>query len=153
MADVALESQGTNFYVWNTMLSPNAWDPICITEFNGPGGAASVIDVATLCITEKLRWMPDKGQCTINGIFLPYDRGQAFLRVICDGWTLGSFRYSMSDSPPSHLTFSGYVLNFQITDALYAKAKGRESRPVIVQAETFSAIIEISGETEFHQKN
>ena len=131
------------------MLSPNAWDPICITEFNDPSGSASVIDVTTLYVTEKLMWMPDKGQCTINGIFLPYDRGQAFLRVICDGWTLGSFRYSMSDPPPSHLTFSGYVLSFQITDALYAKVKGRGNRPVIVQAETFSAIIEISGKPSF----
>ncbi len=139
----------TNFYVWNTMLSPNAWDPICIAEFNGPGGAASVIEVTTLGITGKLMWMPDKGQCTINGNFLPVDTGLAFLKSLHADRKLGSFRCSMSDSPYSHMAFSGYVLGFQITDALYAKIKGRGSSPVRVHAETFSATIEISGETSF----
>jgi hypothetical protein len=139
----------TNFYVWNTMLSPNAWDPICITEFNGPSGAVSVIDVTTLGITEKLRWMPDKGQFSINGSFLPDDTGKAFLQTLCDGRKLGCFRCSLDNSQSSHIIFFGYVLSFQITDALYAKVKGRGSRPIIVQAETFSATIEISGKPSF----
>ena len=138
MAAVALESQGTNFYVWNTVLSPDAWDPICITDFNGPGGSASVIDVTTLCSTrkEKLMGLPDEGQFSINGNYLPDDTGQGFLKTLRAGRTLGSFRVSLSDSPITHITFSGYVLSFQIAAGVDAKL-------------TFSATIEISGEVDW----
>lgn len=135
---MALEAQGTYFYVWNTALSPDAWDSCCITDFSGPGGSASVIDVSTLCSTrkEKIMGLPDEGQFSITGNYDPEDSAQLFLQTLRAGRTLGSFRLSLSDSPITHLTFSGYVLSFQISGAVDQKV-------------TFTATIEITGEVDW----
>ncbi len=135
---MALESQGTNFYVWNSTLSPDAWDPICVTDFNGPGGSASVIDTSTLCSTrkEKIMGLPDEGQFTITGNYDTTDTGIAKLQALRSARTLGSFRLSLSDSPITHITFSGYVLSFSISGAVDQKVP-------------FNCTIEISGEVDW----
>jgi hypothetical protein len=80
--------------------------------------------------------LPDEGQFSITGNFDPTDSAQNFLQTLRNGRTLGSFRLSLSDSPQTSITFSGYVLSFQISGAVDQKV-------------TFTATIEISGEVDW----
>jgi predicted secreted protein len=91
-----------------------------ITDFDGPGGSASVIDVTNLESTakEKLMGLKDEGQFSFNANLVPGDVGQTGLRTDRDNRTLRNFKVILTDAGTTTLTFSAYVLGFSISGAV-----------------------------------
>lgn len=115
--------------------SPEAFTAIEeIIDFDGPGGAAAVIDATHLGSTfkEKLMGLPDEGQFTIT---CNYTGGtqQEGLRTDRANRTLRNFKFTDTDSPANVGSFAGYVLDWSLSGAVDDKM-------------TLSVTIEISGQ-------
>lgn len=100
-----------------------------ITGFNGPGGAATVIDVTTLESTakEKRMGLPDEGQFQIDFNFVPSGipgAGQKFLRDKRTALAKVDFEVTFTDSIPTKATFSGFVLEFSVQGGVDDKVSG-----------------------------
>lgn len=113
----AIESQGVKLYM-STEGSPTNFAAIGnITDFSGPGGQASVIDVSNLdsVMREKLMGLPDEGQLTFNVNLDPDDARHTQLRTARQNRTRTEFKLELTDSTPTTGIFWGYVLGFVIS--------------------------------------
>lgn len=139
----ALESQGVKLYIEDLTLGspPDAWRQICdASSFDGPGGSAAVIDVSDLCSVakEKRTGLPDEGQFTLSGFYVPADPAHALLREKRRTREPANFRIEWPLSLGFPLQgaaweFTGFVLGFSVA--------GGVDEPV-----TMTVTIEISGE-------
>jgi hypothetical protein len=113
----AIESQGVTIKC--TVGSPTGTLTTIanVTGFNGPGGAASVIDITNLSSTahEKLMGLPDEGQFTIDINYDPDNAAHIALRNARKTRTRVEFQVTLTDSTATVLTFWGYVLGFAIS--------------------------------------
>ena len=91
-----------------------------ITQFDGLGGSASVIDVSTLqsVAKEKRAGLPDEGQFTFQMNLDPSDVQQNALRADRAARVLRNFRLVLTDSSNTTLQFSALVLEFKISGAV-----------------------------------
>ena len=127
MSTSALTSQGMTLAIQNTTVSPNAYQTIGeVSNINGPGGSAQVIDVTDLASTakEKKMGLPDEGQITFDINFIPTDTQHALLRTARSNRTLTSFRITFTDSPATTWTFNAYVTSFPMTNGVDDVTKG-----------------------------
>jgi hypothetical protein len=137
---MAFEAQGTEFY-WSgtTAASTNAAVLIGeVTDFSGPGGQASIIDITNLNSTakEKLVGLRDEGQVSMSLNLSFSDAGQVSLRADRAARTrkkcVIKFNDSATDAARTKATFDGYCLGFSITGAVDNKVSA-------------NAVIEITG--------
>lgn len=91
-----------------------------ITDFSGPGGQASVIDVSSLASTrrEKKMGLPDEGQFTLTLNWDPDDTVHQALRTYRNNRTRAEFRITLTDGTPAVATFFGYVLGVALSAAV-----------------------------------
>lgn len=139
----ALESQGVKIYIEDLSLGspPDAWLQICdISGFDGPGGAAAVIDVSDLCSTakEKRIGLNDEGQFTLNLFYIPADPAHKLLREKRSSREPANFRieWPVSVNYPEEgaaWEFTGFVPGFSTAGA-------------VDESVTATVTIEISGE-------
>lgn len=111
-----------------------------ITDFNGPGGQAAVIDVTNILSTakSKLVGLRDEGQLSLSLNCNTTDTGQAGLLDDRAARTRNRFSIRLTDIAtgssafPSHVSFAGYVLGYSISGAVDNKVSA-------------NAVIEIDG--------
>lgn len=119
--------------------SPEVFTVIAeITDYDGPGGQAAVIDMshAQSTFKDKKMGVPDEGQFTISGNFIGTDAAQTGLRTDRKNRTRRNFRATFTDSGPSVANFAGFVLSFSTRGAVDDKI-------------SFSVTIEIDGEVVY----
>jgi hypothetical protein len=95
-----------------------------LTDFNGPGGSASEIDVTHLGsqAREFVMGLKDSGTVTAELQFKPGDVGQVFLRARQEVLSVPTaFVLSLSDTANTQLTFNAYVQNFTVSGAVDEK--------------------------------
>jgi hypothetical protein len=117
----AIESQGTTIAV--SVGSPTSFANIGnITDFTGPGGQASVIDISNLDSTfrQKLMGLPDEGQFTFNVNLDPDNTQHTTLRTARADRSQVEIRITLTDATPTTLTFFGFVLGFALTGGVDA---------------------------------
>jgi len=87
-----------------------------VMEFDGPDGMAPTIDVSNLSSTRREfnMGLPDEGQFTLECQYDMDDTGQSRCKTIRDARSSETFQVSLTDSPATTWTFTGYVLGFQI---------------------------------------
>lgn len=97
-----------------------------ITDFDGPGGSASVIDATHLgsLAKEKLIGLPDEGQFSFNVNFIGGDPGQVGLRNDRQNRTLRNTKVIFPDSSTTTATFAAFVLSFSTSGAVDDKVSG-----------------------------
>ena len=120
----AIESQGV--VLSYSVGSPTSFASIGnVTGFNGPGGAASVIDTTNLASTahEKLMGLPDEGQLTMDINYDPDNASHIALRAARRARTRVEFRITYTDTTPTTDTFFGYVLGFAVQGAVDQQIK------------------------------
>ena len=120
----AIESQGV--VLAYSIGSPTEFVTIAnVTGFNGPGGAASVIDVSNLASTakEKLMGLPDEGQFTLDLNLDPDAASHQALRNQRAARARTEFKITFTDVTPAVAQFSGFVLGFSIQGAVDAAIK------------------------------
>lgn len=95
-----------------------------VADFDGPGGAASVIDATHLgsSAREKIMGIPDEGQFTfsLNRVFS--DTGQAAVLAARAARAKKTFRVTYMDATVQ--TFEGYVLQFSTSGGVDDKLNG-----------------------------
>jgi hypothetical protein len=98
-----------------------------ITDFDGPGGSASVIDVTSLESTakEKLMGLMDEGQFTFSANLVPGDAGQSGLRADRKNRALRNFKLILTDDAATTLSFSAFVLGFAISGSVEDKVSAK----------------------------
>lgn len=131
---MALESQGTKFF-WSTSTAQSTAQLVGeIVDFNGPGGAAAVIDVTHLGSTakEKMMGLPDEGQVSMSVNYNPTDAGHVALISDRSSRTMRKALIKFNDTATHAAVFDGWCLQYSIQGAVDAK----------VQA---NIVIEISG--------
>lgn len=122
----SIESQGCIIY-YSDGGSPSSYAAIGnVTGFNGPGGAASVIDITNLDSTakEKRMGLPDEGQFKIDFNYDPDNTAHIALRNARKSRTRTEFKLKLTDTTNTNLVFYGYVLSFEISGAVDAVIKG-----------------------------
>lgn len=115
----AIESQGVT--LGYSIGSPTSFSSISnVLSFDGPGGAASVIDVTNLSSVakEKLMGLPDEGQFAVEINLDPDDASHIALRQARAARTRTEFRLTLTDATPTTATFFGYVLQFKVQGAV-----------------------------------
>jgi predicted secreted protein len=131
MASNAIKAQGTKFEV---KTGASTYVEIKgVKDINGAGGgSAAVIDTTDLSSTakEKAMGIPDEGQLSISGQYLPKDAGQAAVKAARASQAATGFRITYSDS--TKLELNGFVLTFERSTA-------------VDDVVTFSCNIEITG--------
>jgi hypothetical protein len=116
----AVESQGVTVQVTDGG-SPTAFQTLSnITDFSGPGGQASVIDVSNLSSTrrEKLMGLPDEGQFTLTLNWDPDDTVHQLLRTLRNNRSRAEFKITLTDTTPVTGIFFGYVLGVTLSGAV-----------------------------------
>lgn len=116
----AIESQGVVLKI-SQDGSPSTFNTIPnITDFSGPGGQASVIDVSNLSSTrrEKLMGLADEGQLSFNINYDPDDTAHGLLRTHRNNRTRVEFQMTLTDATAKVFTFWGYVLGFVVSGAV-----------------------------------
>ena len=124
MTSSALKGQGVVIKISTAAGSPQDMQTIGeITDFTGPGGTSTIIDVTSLESTriDKLIGLPDEGQISMSLNLLPSDTGQAEAWEARANQELREFHITFTDSPATSLGFSGYVLEFSISGAVNDK--------------------------------
>lgn len=108
---MALKSQGALFEVDDGSAVFNAVGEVI--DIQGPGGDATEINTTHLSSTaqEFVMGLPDNGTVTLTCNLDPADTdGQVRMRDLRDSQALNPFRITLTDSPASTISFSGYVL-------------------------------------------
>ena len=137
---MAFEAQGTQFF-WSSDTAASTADARLVgevTDFSGPGGQASIIDVTHLNSTakEKLVGLRDEGQVSMTLNLSFSDAGQVALRA--DRATRSrrkcviKFNDNTTDAAKTKAIFDGYCMGFSITGAVDNKVSA-------------NAVIEITG--------
>jgi hypothetical protein len=133
------------FYINVDSQAYTAWDsagtatPVAftaigeVTDWDGPGGQATVIDFTHLGSTarEKKMGLPDEGQLSLSGNLVPADAGQVAALAARAAQTEKGFKIEYSDGT-SYDTFDGYVMGFSTSSGVDDKV-------------AFSMTIEITG--------
>lgn len=115
----AIEAQGID-------LKIGAGSPVTYTEipeivsFNGPGGAAAVIDVTDLSSSamEKKMGLRDEGQLSFEMNYIPDNTQHAALRTARANRTLTPFQIILTDVSTTTWVFNAYVTGFTIQGAV-----------------------------------
>lgn len=113
----AIESQGT-VLSFSYGGSPSSFTAVPnVTDFSGPGGQASVIDVTNLSSIqkEKMMGLSDPGQLSFN---VNFDPDNAVHQQIRQAWVTRvpcEFKLAFTDTTPTTCIFTGYVLGFQMS--------------------------------------
>ena len=113
----AVESQGVKL-AYSDGSSPSSFTNIGnITDFQGPGGQAAVIDVSNLdsIMREKLMGLPDEGQFSFNVNLDPDNASHQALRNARANRTRLEFRLTLTDATPATGVFFAYVLSFNLS--------------------------------------
>ncbi len=100
--------------------SPEAFTTIAeITDFTGPDGELSIIDVTSLdsTATEVIAGLIDNGTVQISGNFVGGDTAQSGLRTDRTAKTLRNFKITLTDSPATVFSFAAYVTSFTVSGA------------------------------------
>ena len=137
---MAFEAQGTQFF-WSSDTAASTADARLVgevTDFSGPGGQASIIDVTHLNSTakEKLVGLRDEGQVSMSLNLSFSDAGQIALRA--DRATRSrrkcviKFNDNTTDAAKTKAIFDGYCMGFSVTGAVDNKVSA-------------NAVIEITG--------
>lgn len=118
-----------------------------VTDFNGPGGAAAVIDITHLGSTakEKLVGLRDEGQLSLTMNFNSTDDGQT--KLLADRAARQQRLYTIvftdlssgSSAYPSWCYFRGYAMQYSVSGAVDNKV-------------TANAVIEIDGPVIYSTK-
>ena len=137
---MAFEAQGTEFFWSSDTAASTAAARLVgeVTDFSGPGGQASIIDVTHLNSTakEKLVGLRDEGQVSMSLNLSFSDAGQIALRA--DRATRSrrkcviKFNDNTTDAAKTKAIFDGYCMGFSITGAVDNKVSA-------------NAVIEITG--------
>lgn len=108
-----------------------------VTDFDGPGGSNSEIDVTHLGSTarEFRNGLTDSGEVSVSLNFVPGDVGQVFLRQKqAEKNTPTAFVLTLTDTPATTIRFNAFVREFNITgatdDKVSATATLRVTGPV-----------------------
>ena len=120
MSSSALDSQGLIFS-YLSADSPITYTAIPeITNIAGPGGQANEIDVTDLNSTAKefRMGLQDEGSITLDILYIPGNAAHAALRTARAGQTLTGFQITFTDSPQTLWQFNGFVLGFEISNAV-----------------------------------
>jgi len=118
----ALEAQGIAIKRGDGS-SPESFTTIAeITDFDGPSGSASEIDVSSFDSTAKefLIGLKDEGQFTFSCNLVPDDTSQSGLRDDRDNRDLRNFQITLTDSPATTLDFAAYVMSFATSGSVDA---------------------------------
>jgi hypothetical protein len=116
----AINAQGVNLQRGNG-AAPEVFATVGeITQFDGPGGSATVIDVSTLQSTarEKRIGLADEGQFTLQMNLDPSDATQTGLRADRIGRVKRNFKLVLTDTALTTLSFAAFVLEFKISGAV-----------------------------------
>ena len=120
---MAIEAQGCRFF-WSTSTAQSTAQKIGeVTDFNGPGGAAAVIDISHLESTakEKLIGLRDEGQFGMTLNYNPTDAGQIALKADRASRTKRKGLIKFNDTATNMAVFKGYCQQFQIQGAVDGK--------------------------------
>jgi hypothetical protein len=120
----AIQTQGVVISV--SSGSPTTWTAIGnITDFSGPGGTASIIDISNLdsIMKEKMTGLPDEGQLSFNINLDPDNASHLLLKTIRTNRTRAEFKITLTDTTPTVLTFFGYVLGYVLSGGVDAAVK------------------------------
>lgn len=120
-----IQSQGTKLY-YSDGGSPSSFSAIGnITNFTGPGGSTSIIDISNLDSTkrEKLPGLPDEGNFQFDVNLDPDNAAHIALRQARTARTRLEFKVVLTDTSPTNLVFFGYVINFSVSGAVNAAVK------------------------------
>lgn len=136
MTTNAVKAQGTFLEIDN---GAGGWLTIGeMTNFDGPGGSADIIDVTHLQSTarEKLPGLPDEGQFSFDLNLVPDDAGQVEFREAREANEdePRNFRLHLPDAGTTVIAFDGFALNFAINGGVNGKIAA-------------SALVEITGPT------
>jgi len=123
---MAFEAQGTQFFWSGTTAASTADAQLVgeVTDFSGPGGQASIIDVTNLNSTakEKLVGLRDEGQVSMSLNLSFSDAGQIALRADRATRTrrkcVIKFNDNTTDAAKTKAIFDGYVMGFSVTGAV-----------------------------------
>jgi len=90
-----------------------------ISGFTGPDGEATEIDVTHLrsLAKEYLQGLPDEGNISFTGFLKPSDAAQVGLRTDRDAQAANTYSLTLTDSPPTVLTFQAFVKQFGLSAA------------------------------------
>ncbi len=106
-------------------MTPQTWTEIGeVTDFSGPDGSASEIDVTHLQSTAKefLMGLKDEGTYSLSINWVPDDAGQAACREARDTREKKDFKVTYSDD--STATFEGYIMAMSGGGAVDDKVSG-----------------------------
>lgn len=120
MSSSALDSQGV-VISYGDGASPQVYTAIPeVTSLQGPGGQANEIDVTDLDSTAKefRMGLQDEGSITMDILYIPANTAHAALRAARAGQTLTNFQIAFTDSPITKWQFDGFVLGFEISNAV-----------------------------------
>lgn len=120
---MALEAQGTKVF-WSASTSQSSAQQISeVTDFNGPGGAAAVIDITHLQSTAvgKLIGLRDEGQLSMTLNYNPTDAGQIALQTDRATRTLRKALIKFTDTATHCAVFDAYSQTFSIQGSVNNK--------------------------------
>ncbi len=135
---MAIQSQGCNLYFSTSTALSTVIAVGQVVGFNGPSGAANVIDVTNLASTakEKMIGLRDEGQLSLDLMFAATDTGQVKLRECRANRTKSHFAIKMTDTAVTQIDADCYVSGFAIQGA-------------VDQAVKLTATLEISGPVNY----
>jgi len=129
---MAIESQGAIFF-WSTTTAASTSTSHAVAEvvgFNGPTGAANVIDASHLGSTakEKMLGLRYEGQVTLDVNFRPGTTAQDYMRTCRANRYMRKALIQLNDSTvelaKTKIIFDAYVSGFSITGAVDQIVKG-----------------------------
>jgi hypothetical protein len=125
---VDIDTTGKTLTAANGTLTPVEFTEIGeVTDFDGPSGSASIIDVSHLKSTrkEKRIGLPDEGQVSISVNLVPGDAGQIAVRTSRDNRTKKNYRLTLTDDADTTLVFAAFCMNFSTSGAVDGKIAGK----------------------------
>lgn len=96
-----------------------------VTDWDGPGGAAAVIDITHLTSTakEKLTGLMDEGQLTLSMNFLPTNTGQLAVQAVRITRVVTNFKLVYGDAVTTQ-AFAGHVVEMSSSGEVDGKLAG-----------------------------
>jgi hypothetical protein len=122
---VNINTVGAGAYTSGGTATPVEWSEVgLVTDWDGPGGSASVIDTTHLksAAREKLIGLMDEGQISLTVNWDSDDTGQEACRIARSTRSKKDFRISYMNGAVQ--TFEGYVLGFPSSGGVDGKVEG-----------------------------
>jgi predicted secreted protein len=122
MSSNAIETQGMQLQIGDG-ATPEVFTKISeIKNFSGPGGSASVINVASLDSTaqEKRMGLVDEGQLQFTINYVPADPQHAALRAARASREQANFRLIFTDTGATQWDFAAFVTGFSVSGGVDA---------------------------------